>query len=93
MRRIAWTWAAITVLNLSVAQMAVHADEHQAAPQPGASASKAKVGDQVTCAIDGMKMPLQAETPSAEYQGKTYYFCSEAEKQQFLKNPERYAQH
>ncbi len=28
--------------------------------------------------------------PTATYQGKTYQFCSEADKQAFLKNPEKY---
>lgn len=29
--------------------------------------------------------------PTAEYQGKTYYFCNEADKQAFSQDPERYA--
>jgi len=32
-----------------------------------------------------------ASAPSAMYKGKTYYFCSEEDKQKFEKNPEQYA--
>ena len=63
-----------------------HADHGTAS----AGAAKAQVGDEVACAVDGMKMRLSADTPSAEYGGKTYYFCSDSEKQKFLQNPERY---
>jgi len=31
-----------------------------------------------------------ANAPSATYQGKTYYFCSEDDKAKFQKNPEQY---
>lgn len=53
-------------------------------------AAKAQSGDEVTCAVDGMKMRLTADTPSTEYGGKTHYFCSDSEKTTFLQNPERY---
>jgi YHS domain-containing protein len=55
--------------------------------------TKRKLGDEVACAVDGMKMPLSADTPSAEYGGKVYYFCGDSEKQEFLRNPERYVHH
>lgn len=61
--------------------------QHGAAP---AGAAKAQIGDEVACAVDGMKMRLSADTPSAEYGGKTYYFCSASEKESFLQHPERY---
>ena len=37
-----------------------------------------------------MQIRLATATPSAEYRGKVYYFCSDSEKQTFLKDPERY---
>lgn len=46
--------------------------------------------DDVVCPIDGMKMHPSPDTPSAQYQGKTYYFCSGTEMETFLKSPERY---
>lgn len=56
-----------------------------------AAANEPKIGQEVRCAIDGMKMRLEADTPSLQYQGKTYYFCADTEKQTFLKDPERYS--
>jgi YHS domain-containing protein len=35
---------------------------------------------------------VDANTPRYEYQGKTYYFCSETCREAFAKNPEKYAQ-
>ncbi len=63
---------------------------HNAAPTGGA---KARVGDEVACAVDGMRMRLSADTPAAEHGGKTYYFCSDSEKQKFVEHPERYFGH
>jgi YHS domain-containing protein len=40
-----------------------------------------------------MKMRRSADTPSAEYGGKVYYFCGDSEKQEFLQHPERYVRH
>jgi YHS domain-containing protein len=34
---------------------------------------------------------VDATTPRTEYNGKTYYFCSDDCKQEFLKNPSKYA--
>lgn len=76
-----------------LAAIPVFSDERSPGTQQAAGSAKAKVGDQVACAIDGMTMPLAADTPSAEYGGKIYYFCSESEKQTFLKDPERYTKH
>jgi YHS domain-containing protein len=39
---------------------------------------------------------MEVETKSAEkaaYQGKTYYFCSRADKEKFLADPEKYVKH
>ncbi len=61
--------------------------EHGAAPT---KAAEGRTGDEVACPVDGMKMRLSADTPSAEYGGKVYYFCSDAEKQKFLQQPQQY---
>jgi YHS domain-containing protein len=50
-----------------------------------------KVGEEFVCPVDGMRMKVTEQTPTAEYQGKVYYFCNEADKQAFLQDPERYA--
>ena len=60
-----------------------------AAKEP-TGAPKAKIGDEVTCPVDGMRFRVTDDTPSAEYQGKVYYFCTSAEQQDFSKKPERY---
>ena len=49
-----------------------------------------EVGEEFICPVDGMRMTVAKDTPSTEYRGKTYYFCSEEEKRAFLQNPDRY---
>ena len=51
---------------------------------------KKKVGEAFTCPVDGMRMAVTENTPATEYHGKTYYFCTEKDKQTFLRDPERY---
>ena len=46
----------------------------------------------VTCPISGKVIKKSEAKGSAEYQGKTYYFCCEGCKKEFLKDPEKYAQ-
>ncbi len=70
----------------------ITAEEPQQLPAAGTTTGP-KLGDEVHCAVYGMKMRLEADTPSLEYQGKMYYFCADAEKQAFLKHPERYTNH
>jgi Cu+-exporting ATPase len=45
----------------------------------------------VTDPVCGMEIDTAAAAASEEYQGKTYYFCSEACHQQFVAAPEQYA--
>jgi len=65
-------------------------NKEEKAQQPLTEGRK-KVGEEFTCPVDGMRMTVQENTPTTEYQGKVYYFCNEADKQAFLKDPERYA--
>lgn len=91
MTRLMGTWAAaLAVIGITTVVVPVPAEERPSAPHAAMAPHPAKVGEEVACAIDGMKMPLQVDTASAEYHGKVYYFCTDAEKQQFLKRPERY---
>ena len=99
MRRFAIVFApGFTIMALSGCDMsaghgagiAMADTEHGNHGAASAGAAKAQVGDDVGCAVDGMKMRLSADTPSAEYGGKVYYFCSDSEKQQFLQDPGRY---
>jgi len=50
----------------------------------------ANVGDQIECVMDGMKMVLTPDTPSIQYKGNVYYFCSADEIATFLADPEKY---
>jgi len=40
--------------------------------------------------ICGMEIPKAHAVAEVEYQGRTYYFCMEGEKEIFLKDPEKY---
>ena len=40
--------------------------------------------------VCGMNVPEQQAAGKSEYQGKTFYFCSQSCKQQFDQNPQRY---
>lgn len=40
--------------------------------------------------VCGMEVTPQTAAGKSEYKGKTYYFCSVADKQTFDKNPEKY---
>ena len=41
--------------------------------------------------VCGMQVDPKKAAGTSEYQGKTYYFCSENCKQHFDNNPEKYA--
>lgn len=60
------------------------------APEPSTGAAGVKVGEEAVCPVDGMKVRVTADTPSAEYRGQRYYFCNEAEKTAFQAQPDRY---
>ena len=44
----------------------------------------------VTDPVCGMTIKIEKAVGQTEYEGATYYFCTEACKQQFLEQPERY---
>ncbi len=46
----------------------------------------------VTCAMSGKTMKKSEVKATYEYNGKTYYFCSDGCKETFVKNPEKYIQ-
>ena len=73
-----------------------------AAPRPdaaataGASASplvapgEAKVGDRTKCIVSGHEFVIKDDSPHAEYNGKTYYFCCNNCPKAFEANPEKF---
>jgi YHS domain-containing protein len=40
--------------------------------------------------VDGSKIPITRVTPIAEYKGRIFYFSSEANRREFIRNPENY---
>ena len=44
---------------------------------------------QTTDPICGMQLEVEQAAAQTEYQGRTYYFCTEACKKQFEADPER----
>jgi YHS domain-containing protein len=48
-----------------------------------------ELGGKTVCPICGMEITISAQTPALEYKGQIYYFCTEDEKDQFMKNPEK----
>lgn len=46
----------------------------------------------VTCPVSGKEIKKSETKVTYEYKGKTYYFCSEECKEEFIKNPEKYIQ-
>ena len=60
------------------------------APSGGEALAENAPTDAV-CPVDGMKIRVTGDTPATEFQGRTYYFCSEEEQRKFLRHPERFA--
>jgi YHS domain-containing protein len=70
-----------------------------AAPSPAAATSpsaplvppgEAKVGDHTKCPVSGHEFVVTADSPHADYNGKTYYFCCPDCPKAFEAHPEKY---
>ncbi len=60
----------------------------------GAPLGTIEVGDQAVCAIcatENESHGVEEVKATLDYEGKTYAFCSEAEKAEFISNPAEYA--
>ena len=57
---------------------------------PLVAAGEAKVGDRTKCIVSGHEFVVKADSPHAEYNGKTYYFCSRGCKARFDANPTQF---
>ena len=64
---------------------------------PSAEANKdikapgeAKPGDVSRCTVTGEEIEVTAETPHAEHDGKTYYFCCAGCKKKFEADPTKF---
>jgi len=91
-----------TLLALAAVSMGALAVQPGAAlaakPAPKAAAQskpkEVKVGDKAVCCVcavkEGTRKPEEVKA-TIKYKGKTYPFCSEAEKAEFISNPSKYA--
>ncbi len=61
-----------------------------ASAQPLVAPGEAKVGDRTKCIVSGHEFVVTADSPHAEYNGKTYYFCCPDCPKDFAANPEKY---
>ena len=52
--------------------------------------TKKEIGKDAVCPVTGDKFKVTAETGSASYKGKIYYFCCPACDPLFIENPEKY---
>jgi YHS domain-containing protein len=67
--------------------------EHHAAVPVGATVIKpgeAKVGDTTTCPVSGETFIVAADSPKAEHDGKTYFFCCADCAGDFQKDPAKF---
>ncbi len=51
---------------------------------------EAKVGDKMNCPVSGEEFVVAADSPSAEVDGKTYYFCCPPCVAKFKADPKKY---
>lgn len=63
-----------------------------AAPSAGLKApGEAKIGDKTKCPISGEEFVVTADSPHAEHDGKTYYFCCPGCEKKFKSDPAKYS--
>jgi YHS domain-containing protein len=61
-----------------------------ASSSPLVAAGEAKVGDRTKCPVSGHEFVVTADSPHAEYNGKTYYFCCPDCPKAFQAEPEKF---
>jgi hypothetical protein len=61
-----------------------------ASSQPLVAPGEAKVGDRTKCIVSGHEFVVAADSPHAEYNGKTYYFCCPDCPKAFEEHPEKF---
>lgn len=77
----------VVLLAVVVAGACAKKQEEAAQPEQEAATQVAQLNK---CAVCGMEIPAEADTITAEYEGKVYHFCSIQEKEAFLAEPEKY---
>ena len=61
-----------------------------ASSTPLVAPGEAKIGDRTKCIVSGHEFVVKADSPHAEYNGKTYYFCCPDCPKAFEANPEKF---
>jgi len=61
-----------------------------ASSQPLVAPGEAKVGDHTKCIVSGHDFVVTKDSPHAEYNGKTYYFCCPDCPKAFQEHPEKF---
>ncbi len=90
-------WIAAAALVLAAACAGSPAAPPTAPPTTGAASRPlvepglAKVGDRTRCPVSGDEFVVAADSPKAEYGGKTYYFCCASCAPDFTADPAKYA--
>jgi YHS domain-containing protein len=83
-------------LTLCLVLAACGASANKPAGEPSAAAAapkppgEARVGDRTRCPVSGEEFVVSATSPSAEYGGKTYYFCCPGCDAKFKAAPQKY---
>ncbi|MBX3172340.1 MAG: hypothetical protein KF760_33355 [Candidatus Eremiobacteraeota bacterium] len=94
MKRILIATLALLAIGCSQAPTSTAASPATATAQTAYDLGSKKKGDKGHCAVCVVKEGKPAEETVAEtldYQGKTYVFCNEKEKAEFISEPARFA--
>lgn len=68
-----------------------HEGAEHAEGGPTVAPGEAHVGDATTCPVSGERFVVNEQSPHAEYEGRTYYFCCPHCIERFQANPGQYA--
>jgi YHS domain-containing protein len=88
---------ALTVLSFALVACGGSTPAPQTpAPTPASTKAEAKapgeakIGDHSKCPVSGEEFVVDASSPHAEYNGKTYYFCCGGCLKKFQADPAKY---
>lgn len=94
MQRLAWVLSATCLLSIA----ACDKGGETTPPTDGAADTTAQVvknvdaqpGDTTTCPFSGKTFVVKADHPRVEYEGQTYWVCSESAAEQVRADPAKY---
>ncbi|CAG1003182.1 hypothetical protein PHYC_03047 [Phycisphaerales bacterium] len=98
MRASRWQWSVGAAVGLAILGPGMALTGCESAPRGrGGARDAASAGDLPHCVVCEynadlacLEVDVTAETPRTEYDGKTYYFCSEECRAAFQKKPHKY---